>query len=170
MRISLVTLGDPATLTGGYLYHRRMAEAATDNGASLTFVSFPEGPFPLPALGGGVVSRRLHRQCPDVVVLDSIAAAFAAPWLWRFPRPIAAMVHQRPGGIDHGPFRTALQVNCDLVAYRRLDRILVASETLIGELAGRGIKGETIAVVAPGRDLQTATGAALDLKQGRGAA
>jgi hypothetical protein len=26
--VSLVTLGDPATLTGGYLYHRRIARRA----------------------------------------------------------------------------------------------------------------------------------------------
>ena len=29
--VSLVTLGSPEQLTGGYLYHRRMAEAAPDH-------------------------------------------------------------------------------------------------------------------------------------------
>jgi glycosyltransferase involved in cell wall biosynthesis len=167
MRISLVTLGDPATLTGGYLYHRRMADSAAANDASLTFVSFPEWPFPSPALAGAAVSRRLVRQRPDVVVLDSIAVAFAAPWLWRYPRPLAAMVHQRPGGIDHGRPRTALQTIADMAAYRRCDRILVASETLVDELAGRGIRRESVAVVAPGRDLAPVEASSLDLRRGR---
>ncbi|MGH2699056.1 MAG: glycosyltransferase family 4 protein, partial [Actinomycetota bacterium] len=60
-----------------------------------------------------------------------------------------------------------LQANRDLAAYRHCSRIMVASETLVGELTGRGIAGEAIAVVAPGRDLETAQHASLDLRQGR---
>ena len=37
--VSLVTLGSPEQLTGGYLYHRRMAEAAPDHDARVKFVS-----------------------------------------------------------------------------------------------------------------------------------
>ncbi|MDQ4024612.1 MAG: hypothetical protein M3217_03840, partial [Actinomycetota bacterium] len=52
MQISLVTLGDPGTQTGGYLYHRRLADAAAAHDAAVRFVSFPDHPFPLPALFG----------------------------------------------------------------------------------------------------------------------
>ena len=49
LSVSLVTLGDPDTLTGGYLYHRRMQEFAPANGARLELVSLPARPFPLPS-------------------------------------------------------------------------------------------------------------------------
>src|SRR5687767_3749363 len=52
MRVCLVTLGDPETLSGGYLFHRRLAELAPAREAKLTFFSFPERPFPFPIASG----------------------------------------------------------------------------------------------------------------------
>ena len=167
LRVSLVTLGDPAALTGGYLYHRRMAAAATTNNATLSFISFPDQRFPFPALAGPSVARQIHKQRPDVVALDSIAAAFVAPWLRRFPGPLAAIIHQSPGGIGHGAIRSLVQRKLDLVAYRRCDRIMVASETLIDELTNHGVKPEKIVFVAPGRDVATTKDVVLDLRRGR---
>src|SRR5438093_1160385 len=43
LEVCLVTLGSPQQLTGGYLYHLRMAERAGQFGADLTFVSVAEG-------------------------------------------------------------------------------------------------------------------------------
>jgi len=166
-RVTLVTFGDPAALTGGYLYHRRMASAATTYEAVLSFVSFPDRRFPLPALTGPTVAGQVRQQRPDVVALDSIAAAFAAPWLRSFPGPLAAIVHQSPGGIGHGAVRSLVQRKLDLVAYRRCDRIMVASETLIDELTKHGVKPEAIVFVAPGRDVAATKDAALDLRRGR---
>jgi glycosyltransferase involved in cell wall biosynthesis len=145
LRVALVTLGDPAALTGGYLYHRRMATAATTNNAALSFVSFPDRRFPFPALAGPSVARQIRR----------------------FPGPLAAIIHQSPGGIGHGAVRNHLQRKLDLVAYRRCDRIMVASETLIDELMKHGVKPETIVFVAPGRDVAATKDAALDLRGGR---
>src|SRR4029453_8599421 len=88
LTVSLVTLGDPSRLTGGYRYHRRMAELAPACGAEVRFVSFPERPFPLPALAGPAVLRQT--RAADVLALDSIAAAFLAPWLLRRPGPPGA--------------------------------------------------------------------------------
>src|SRR5215218_5158415 len=56
--LPLITLGDPRRLTGGYLYHLRMAEAAPAHEAEIRFLSFPEWPFPLAALRGRAVLRR----------------------------------------------------------------------------------------------------------------
>ena len=42
LTVSLVTLGDPGRLTGGYRYHRRMAELAPSCGAAVEFVSLPD--------------------------------------------------------------------------------------------------------------------------------
>jgi len=167
LRVALVTLGDPAALTGGYLYHRRMARAARANDATMSFVSFADRRFPFPALAGPSVARQIREQRPDVVALDSIAAAFAAPWLRRFPGPLAAIIHQSPGGIGHGAVRNLVQRKLDLVAYRRCDRIIVASETLIDELKNHAIDSEKIVFVAPGRDVAATKDAALDLRRGR---
>ena len=153
--ISLVTLGDPNTPTGGYLYHRRMADAAPRHGASIEFISFPGRVFPLPALSAWSVLRKLRARAPDVVLLDSIAAAFAAPWLatTRMEFPIVAIVHQPPGGIDHGGVRTFVQAALDRLAYRRVTRFLVASRSLVDDLRRAGIAGDRIVFVAPGKDV-----------------
>src|SRR5947208_16211171 len=76
---SLVTLGSPSQLTGGYLYHARMADAASSHGVDLHFVSFPDLRFPLPAVWGRRVLGQSRRA--DVMLVDSIAAAFVAPAL-----------------------------------------------------------------------------------------
>jgi glycosyltransferase involved in cell wall biosynthesis len=167
--VSLVTLGDPGRLTGGYRYHRRMAELAPSCGASVRFVSFPDRAFPLPALAGPAVLRQTQA---DVLVLDSIAAAYLGPWLPRRPRaPLVGSLHQPPGGIDHGALRRSLQAPLDRLAYRRARLLLVASQALGDELAGQGYPPERIRVVPPGRDLPAAPGGPpADLRQGRRAA
>ena len=166
LTVSLVTLGDPGRLTGGYRYHRRMAELAPSCGATVEFVSFPDRPFPLPALAGPAV---LGRARGDVLVLDSIAAAFLSPWPARRPgRPIVGSLHQPPGGIDHGPARRALQARLDRRAWRRARLLVVASQALGDELAAQGFPPERVRVVPPGRDLPAPAGRPpADLRRGR---
>src|SRR6266540_3591236 len=166
LTVSLVTLGDPGRLTGGYRYHRRMAELAPACGAIVRFVSFPERPFPLSTLAGPAV---LRRATADVLVLDSIAAAFLGPWLpLRHRMPLVGSLHQPPGGIDHGPLRRGAQAPLDRLAYRRARLLLVASQALGDELAAQGYPRERIRVVPPGRDLPAApAGQPVDLRRGR---
>ena len=178
LAVSLVTLGSPEQLTGGYLYHRRMAELAPQHGARLELLAVPALPFPLPAAPAGRVLRRAARA--DVLVVDSIAAAFVAPWcvFRRLPAastasrqsrqspPLAAMLHQPPGGIDHGWPRRPVQAALDRSLYRRCDLLVLASATLSADLLGL----RTV-VVAPGRDVAAApAGPSADLRQGRQAA
>ena len=169
----LITLGDPGRLTGGYLYHRRLAELAPRQQAALEFISFPDRPFPLAIVDAPDVMDRVLRSGADVAVLDSIAAAFCGPWcaVRRPPLPMVGMLHQPPGGIDHGPVRTGLQARLDRLAYRRTERLLVASESLAEELAQKGEPIERIRVVPPGRDVAESAGPAPgDVRQGRRAA
>ena len=85
LAVSLVTLGSPDQLTGGYLYHRRMAELAPRHDAHVDLVAVPALPFPLPAAVAGRAVGRAARA--DVLVVDSIAAAFVGPWSpFRHPR------------------------------------------------------------------------------------
>jgi glycosyltransferase involved in cell wall biosynthesis len=173
LRIALITLGDPQRLSGGYLYHRRMRELAPRFGAQIDFVSFPDRPFPLPALAGASVLRDVRRVGATVLVLDSIAAAYLAPWtrsLHRAP-PLVAMLHQPPGGIDSGKLRTTIQMRLDGLAYRRALHILVASDSLADQLAEQGVPRERMTVVPPGRDVAEAADAPpLDVRHGHHAA
>jgi glycosyltransferase involved in cell wall biosynthesis len=158
LSVSLVTLGDPNTLTGGYLYHRRLAELAPRHGARMAFASFPAWPFPFPVLYGPRLLRILAAQRADVVVLDSIAAAFLAPWMAAVRAPVLAMAHQPPGGIDYGPIRRRVQAVADRAAYRRVERVLVASQLLADQFGAQGFAAK-LAVIPPGRDVAIATAA-----------
>jgi glycosyltransferase involved in cell wall biosynthesis len=173
LHVALLTLGDPGRLTGGYLYHRRMAEAAPRHGARVAFLSIPERPFPLGLLDGPAALERVRRLRPDALLLDSIAAAFVGPWLALGPRlpPILGTLHQPPGGIDHAPPRAAMQAALDTLAYRRARLLMVASDWLADQFAGQGWPRDRLRVVPPGRDVATADGPPPgDLRRGRRAA
>jgi glycosyltransferase involved in cell wall biosynthesis len=170
--LCLVTLGDPQRLTGGYLYHLRMAAAAPRHGARIVFVSFPDRPFPLPVAAAPRVIDRVRRVGPHAILLDSIAAAFAGPWLAaRSPAvPVIGVLHQPPGGIDHGHVRTRLQAPLDRLAYRDARLLIVASDLLADQLGSAGVDRERIRVVPPGRDVAAAPAEPPDLRAGRPAA
>ena len=173
LTVSLVTLGDPRTMTGGYLYHRRMADLGPSCDARVDFVSVPSWRFPVPVLAGPAVLRSVIRQRPDVLLLDSIAAAFLGPWLWRrrLPMPLVGMLHQPPGGIDHGRARTRVQAAFDRRAYRHAARLLVASADLCEQMRREGIPDHLLRVVPPGRDVAAeAVAPQTDLRAGRRAA
>ena len=150
-----------------------MAEEAPRCGAKLEFVSFPDRPFPIALLDAPTMLRRVRMLGADVLVVDSIAAAFLGPWLTVSPPvlPVVGMLHQPPGGIDHGPVRTAVQSALDRLAYRRTRLLMVASESLAEQLSAEGVPGKTLKVVPPGRDLAAVpVAASMDLRLGRGAA
>jgi glycosyltransferase involved in cell wall biosynthesis len=164
---SFVTLGDPSQLTGGYLYHRRMAEVAPSHGAQVRFVSFPAWPFPLPAARSGAVLRQACSPGTDVVVLDSIAAAFLAPQLalQSLVIPFVAILHQPPGGIDHNWLRARAQAIFDRIAYRRAAVLVLASAALAPQLPV-DLRARAV-VIPPGRDAGPSPVVADDLRRGR---
>jgi glycosyltransferase involved in cell wall biosynthesis len=161
--VCLLTLGSPEQLTGGYLYHHRLSELAPRHGARIQLVSLPRLPFPLPTAFGRRIDRL--RRASDVLVVDSIVAAYVAPW--KPGPPIAAILHQPPGGIDHGPLRRLTQAALDRALYRQASLLLVASETL----REAGLPAVPTVVVPPGRDVAPAADRPrLDLRRGRRAA
>lgn len=169
LAVSLVTLGDPATLTGGYLYHRRVAALAPRFAAQVDFVSFPVRRFPLPAFACRDVLRQVAGQRADVLLLDSLAAAYLAPQLaLRAPAvPVVGMLHQPPGGIDAGGPRRAAQAVLDRIAWRHARLLLVASAALADQLRGAGVPDRLLRVVPPGRDPTPAAAPPSDLRRGR---
>jgi glycosyltransferase involved in cell wall biosynthesis len=173
LRVALLTLGDPGRLTGGYLYHRRMAELAPRHETWIDFVSFPDWPFPLAACKATAVLRRAKRLGSQAIVLDSIAAAFLGPLaLVKEPDlPLIGMLHQPPGGIDHGAWRTAFQAHLDRWAYPRCRLLMAASDALAEQLVAEGLPPDRLRIVPPGRDVAGEPAAPPgDLRRGRRAA
>ena len=171
--LPLITLGDPRRLSGGYLYHLRMADAAPSHEARILFLSFPEWPFPLAALRGAAVLHRSKKHRASAVLLDSIAAAFAGPALAtrRLGVPVIAVLHQPPGGIDHGNVRAWAQARLDRLALRRADVLIAASDYLAEQFVEAGFARSRIRVVPPGRDVAPPPeGPVQDLRDGRRAA
>jgi glycosyltransferase involved in cell wall biosynthesis len=158
LEIILVTRGSPSQMTGGHLYHRRMAEAASARGATIEFVS---------ATG---LRNPLRAAC-DVVLVDSLAAWAVAPWVLtglNRPGPVAAILHQAPGGVGQGAVRTRLQRPLDQALYRRCDLLIAASAALGRQLVDDyGHSSERVCVVEPGCDLPTDGQPAGDLRRGR---
>jgi glycosyltransferase involved in cell wall biosynthesis len=166
MRVALLTAGNPERVTGGYLFHRRMADRAADHDAELRFASVPEAPLPVALVAGPSWLRAAAIRQADVVVLDSIAAAAAAPWLGRLRRTVVGMLHQPPGGYGGSRVARAVRARFDRWAYRHVELLMVASEWLAEQLAADGTARSLLRVVPPGKDpapgTDTAPGATQD--------
>ncbi|HET7855179.1 MAG TPA: glycosyltransferase family 4 protein [Gaiellaceae bacterium] len=150
-----------------------MSDAAPAHDAQIVFLSFPEWPFPLAALRGAAVLRRSEELGASAVLVDSIAAALAAPAVAtrRQHVPVIAILHQPPGGIDHGVLRARIQAPLDRLALRRADALIAASDHLAEQLVEAGFPRSRIRVVPPGRDVACPPeGPAQDLRRGRRAA
>ena len=166
LRLSLVTMGDPNRQTGGYRYHRKMAEAACTYSAKIRFRSIPDLPWPI-AVGPAARTLRAAAVGSDAIVLDSLAAAFAAPWIRRSPVPVIAVLHQAPGGVGHGRFRTVAQGALDRSAYRHASGFIAAGQSLVDALRRSGVSEDRIRFVPPGCDVPFDGGPPLDLRRGR---
>jgi glycosyltransferase involved in cell wall biosynthesis len=151
-QVALLTLGDPARVTGGYLFHRRLADRAARYDMAITFVSIADRPLPWAMLTGLRWLRAPAIRGADVVILDSIAAAVAAPWLVRLQVPLLGMLHQPLGGMDAGPFGRWVRAPFDRWAYGRTELLMVASEWLAAQLVAAGIHRRRLHVIPPGKD------------------
>jgi glycosyltransferase involved in cell wall biosynthesis len=159
-RVTLLTVGDPSRVTGGYLFHRRLAERAPNYGAEVRFVSIPDLPLPWAIAAGPAWLFARPTRTADVLVLDSIAASAAAPWLGRVRAPVVGMLHQPPGGFDTPRLRRRFRAPFDRRAYRACRVLVVASDWLAAQLVAAGVPADRLRVVPPGKDLDVAAGAA----------
>jgi len=166
LRLSLVTLGDPNRQSGGYRYHRKMAQAASTHGAEIRFRSIPDIPWPLP-IAPAARTLRAAAIRSDAIVLDSLAAASVAPWIRRSLVPVIAVLHQAPGGVGHGRFRSIAQGALDRSAYRHASGFIAAGQGLVDALRRSGVPDERIRFVPPGCDVPFDHGPPLDLRRGR---
>jgi len=118
----------------------------------IEFVSVPDLPFAWAMMTGPRWLRDPALEHADALVLDSIAAAPAAPWLARLRVPMLGMLHQPVGGMDTGRMGRSLRAPFDRWAYRRAKLLMVASEWLAEQLVAAGIQRSLLLVVPPGKD------------------
>jgi glycosyltransferase involved in cell wall biosynthesis len=159
-RVALLTVGDPNRVTGGYLFHRRLAQRGPTHGAELRFVSIPDLPLPWATAAGPAWLLARATRTADVLVLDSIAATAAAPWLRLVRAPVVGMLHQPLGGIGTPRAQRWFRATFDRHAYRTCQVLMVASDWLATQLVATGIPIDRLRVVPPGKDLDVAAGAA----------
>ena len=158
LHVTVLTRGSPQSISGGFLYHRRMQESAPAHGATLTF--------------GQESWWWSPRSCGNVVVIDSIAAWRMLPAVlrWRRRIPFVAIVHQRPGGTDGWRVGRGVRGSLDRAVYRRCRAVIAASDTLRRSVVeDRRLAPACVVVVEPGCDLP-ASPPRLAMRAGRRAA
>ena len=150
--ISLLTVAE-TTVSGGHLYNQHMAREASRHGAQVRLVPVDDGPD-LGNLAGQVV-------------IDSIVAARVGKALPAEPGPLAALVHQVPGGVDGTHRARRARRSADLRLYGMCRLVMAASPSLADGLIEDGISPRRIEVVPPGCDLPVADPSGVDLRRGR---
>ncbi len=172
MHIAFLTVGDPARLTGGYLYHREVFARLRARGIRVTEIVASGADLAAQLAAAPELGARFDPAPFDVVVVDALACAVCAPWLdgWRAQRPLVAMVHELPSvaageASGHGACpaqshsSTALHLHTSTpppppweAPLLRADRLIVVSEDGAHILVERGVARERIVVASGGCD------------------
>lgn len=151
--VSLLTASG-TSVSGGHLYNRRMLAAAPRYGTEMQVVQVDE------------VSDLTN--VAGQVVIDSLVAASIAGKLPHEPGPLAALVHQVPGGADGSMRARRARHAADLHLYGMCRLVIAASTYLEDELVQAGVPRSHIEVVPPGCDpAPVADSPPVDLREGR---
>ena len=163
MRIAFLSVGNPARLTGGYLYHRELFARLRAQGVQLDeiYAAGASLEAQLAAAPGFVAG--FDPTPYDAVVVDALARAVCAPGLdaWRTLRPLVALVHELPSvAAGHAQSVAELAREAPLL---RADRLIAVSADGARILSERGVAPERIVVASGGFDrlrMQAADGSA----------
>lgn len=160
----LLVPGDPRTLTGGYLYDRRMAEGLRALGWQVHVVQLPDG-FPFPSSEARAHALQQLQQLPDhaLVVIDGLA-------LGALPAEVAGQAHRlNVVALVHHPLELETGLDAaqatflyesERAALHSARIVVVTSPETAALLPGYGVAAERIHVVEPGTDLPTLSPAA----------
>lgn len=168
MSLHFVVPGDPQTLTGGYLYDRRIVEGLPACGVSVRLHALPDG-FPDADAAMLRAADALLRSLPDasVVVVDGLVFG-AMPQVVRAHAQrlkLVALVHH-PLSFETGlsPARARRLADSERDALACARKVIVPSRATARALAAPGpfgVAAGRIAVVEPGTDpAPTAEGSA----------
>lgn len=162
--LDFVLPGDPATLTGGYLYDRRIVEALGASGWTTRVLRLADD-FPGASVKSLLAADELLAAIPGgrTVVIDGLALADLAAAVERHAARlrIVALVHHPLGderGLDD---ETAARLHRDeRRAWRAARGVIVTSRWTSRRIAADGIPVSRIRVVEPGTDRPEPGGAA----------
>ncbi|RPH65584.1 MAG: glycosyltransferase family 1 protein [Burkholderiales bacterium] len=159
MNLHFVVPGDPQTLTGGYLYDRRIVEGLPACGVPVRLHALPDG-FPDADAAMLRAADALLRSLPDasVVVVDGLAFG-AMPWVARTHAQrlkLVSLVHH-PLSFETGlaPARARWLADSERDALACARKVIVPSRATAQALAAPGpfgVPAGRIAVVEPGTD------------------
>ena len=153
----LLVPGDPQTLTGGYLYDRRIAEGLRALGWQVHVVQLPDG-FPFPSAAARSQALQQLQQLPDqaLVLIDGLA-------LGALPAEAAAHAHRlRLVGLMHHPLELETGLDAaqatflyesERAALHSVRAVIVTSPETASLLPGYGVPDERLHIVEPGTDL-----------------
>ena len=151
--------GDPATPTGGYVYDRRLAEAAPAAGLTLAPLPLPGG---FPGADDATIAEALAILAdaaaadPSPILIDGLAlGVLPAAALAALPVPIIAM-HHHPLGLEPGlaPDRAAALLAAEAEALAACAGVLATSHATAETLRTRlNVPAGKIAVALPGTDM-----------------
>jgi len=154
--VDLVVPGDIDTLTGGYIYDRRMLAGLARLGWQTSVHSLPDS-FPEPSADALAVANAVLTGIPDrtTVVIDGLALAglkdLLPPHIMRLR--LVALIHH-PLAYETGldPKRAMRLEAAESAALARVHRVIVTSPWTKGVLESFGVGAARISVVEPGTD------------------
>lgn len=148
--------GDPETVTGGYIYAKRLTQALRAQGWTVHAVRLPGG-FPRPSADDLAETRRILAALPAraCTLIDGLAfGAFPERVLAGLPLDIVALVHH-PLALETGlaPADSAAFAATERAALRFARGIIVTSPHTADVLTtGYSVSRERITVAIPGTD------------------
>ena len=148
--------GDPQTLTGGYIYDRRIMQGLAALGWRVTVHSL-DSSFPSPSLFALEEARSTLEKIPigGIVVIDGLALGgmpdLLADQAGRLR--LVALIHH-PLACEKGlaPERRRALEHSEERALAAVDKVIVTSGWTMKRLAGDGVAAERVHVVMPGTD------------------
>lgn len=156
LALDLLLPGDPTTLTGGYLYDRRITQGLTTLGWRVKVHSL-DASFPSPGAPALEQARSTLAKIPDgrVTVIDGLALGGMPDLLAEHSdrlRLVALIHHPLAEETGLAPERRRALKRSEQRALAAVERVIVTSRWTMRQLAGYGVPARRVRVVVPGTD------------------
>ncbi len=156
MDIAFLVPAPFTTISGGYLYDRRIVEGLRAQGHRVEVVEL-HGRHPLPDDLATAETAAVLGRIPDAtrIVIDGLGLPAFAPLAEDLARRHAVGLIHHPTSLEHGLPEPALQAlrAAETALFPRLARCIVPSTETAKDLATRfGVAADRIGVVEPGTD------------------